>query len=603
MFLKSLKIKNFRSFWSDDTRPTVDIELSTGVNYFAGANNAGKSNLLRALALALDTTAHPYNADIDRPKDKRVDTQSTVTLEFAFDGKPKTSPEQTLLKYVDAYERTVNGFKEPSFASDKRIQFYVQAGRNQLANLFLANGTGSRRGDAEKLDAALEQFRNVVRFVDIRSGEDLQSLLQRRFKEVLGNVIAEENNTKIESARKARQAYVDSLTEVLKPLAEHVGGRIRRYVKDIEAIKLTPCVTQVEDAMVGAEFVVKDAVETALEQKGTGVRGAALLMLLSFIADSSRRAVVFAIEEPESFLHPEAHRALGSGLEDFAKRPDVTVLVTTHSPFIFRGEGPSPSSVFAVTKDRLGHSTVEPAAAALARTELMGSKVFAEFLRRADQVPDATTAVLVTEGWTDKEYIRIAAEILDVDLSGVEVVPADGASDAAFQAVTMRGLHGDRAIAVIFDDDDEGRKARDMLTKRNWQMKSQVLCYSHWVPPANVSVEAEDMFSNAMIRRFLSEVGETGNIDGRNLRPKTEVWHYSFTEQGKKALIEWARRNARPDELSAWKAMLDHLAGLVTRAKAAQARREAATPQVAAQPDTKPVIPPVEALAPAPASK
>jgi len=58
MYLKTLKIKNFRSFWSDDAKPTVDIELAPGVNYFAGANNVGKSNLLRALALALDTKAY-----------------------------------------------------------------------------------------------------------------------------------------------------------------------------------------------------------------------------------------------------------------------------------------------------------------------------------------------------------------------------------------------------------------------------------------------------------------------------------------------------------------------------------------------------------------
>ncbi|MCC7542087.1 MAG: AAA family ATPase [Deltaproteobacteria bacterium] len=573
MYLRNVKVRNFRSFWSESAKPAVDIELARGVNYIAGPNNVGKSNLLRALAMALDPRAYPYDANLDRPMGWRADTQSTVVLEFRT--QPDTrGPIGTLLKYVAAYEETVSGFKAPSAASQGRITFYVEHVKDTRKELFLANGAGAIKGDARALEKALAQFRRVVRFVDIRSGEDLRSLLQRGFKEILGSVIGEEHGPAMVEAGKCRDAYVTALGHVLRPVARHVQERIAKYVRDVQDVDLRPDVPSVEDAIAGARVHVQDAVWTALDQKGTGVRGATLLMLLSFIAESSRKAVVFAIEEPESFLHPEAHRELGHGLEEFTKRTDVSLVVTTHSPFLFRADGRGRNKLFTVRKVTEGRSSVGEERPEVARTELLGSQVFARFLQRADELSGKARLVLVVEGHTDRQYLQLAAEKTGLSLAGIDILPCEGAMDAAFQAVTLRGLiDPSTSVSALFDGDENGDKSARLLTSKGWQNKSQVLCYRQWVDPHNQPVEAEDMFPTAVLERFLAEVGESGHLSGKNQRGKTTEWHVELTALGKDAFLAWLGRNADADAFTRWSALIGKLRELAARAGEAGSQR------------------------------
>jgi putative ATP-dependent endonuclease of OLD family len=55
MKLERIEIKNYRSLFHDyDARSSFTLDLGDGVNAIAGPNNVGKSNVFRALALALD---------------------------------------------------------------------------------------------------------------------------------------------------------------------------------------------------------------------------------------------------------------------------------------------------------------------------------------------------------------------------------------------------------------------------------------------------------------------------------------------------------------------------------------------------------------------
>ena len=48
MYISKIKIENFRNFRSNE------IEFNDGINVIIGHNNAGKSNLIKALGLVLN---------------------------------------------------------------------------------------------------------------------------------------------------------------------------------------------------------------------------------------------------------------------------------------------------------------------------------------------------------------------------------------------------------------------------------------------------------------------------------------------------------------------------------------------------------------------
>lgn len=67
MKLTRVEVKSYRSLFTepDDQRGFV-LELADGMNALIGPNNVGKSNLLRAVALALDPNS-PFDREADMP--------------------------------------------------------------------------------------------------------------------------------------------------------------------------------------------------------------------------------------------------------------------------------------------------------------------------------------------------------------------------------------------------------------------------------------------------------------------------------------------------------------------------------------------------------
>jgi hypothetical protein len=564
MRLTKITIQDFRSFSSDKKAPSTEIELAPGVNYFAGANNVGKSNLLRAVELALDPRAQ-FNLDSDNPNDNQDFVFSSITLEFIA-GPDRSKNVEHLLDRVDHYERNkVKGFVAPSLASQGIIRFVARFDGIRRIEGFLTRDSATKSG--EDFHIALRLFHKVVRFVDIKSGEDLQSLLRRGFSEILGSAVGDEHAEEMKVVREAREAYINALGRMLRPVAKHVEDRMRRYVRGIEEVDLVPDVPSVEESIAHTRIFLKDTFRTALEQKGTGVRGAALLLLLSFIAESSKNTVIFGIEEPETFLHPETHRELGAGLERFTQRSDVTLLVTTHSPFIFRSTTDADRvGVFHVTKDESGRSIVVRGSLKEVRTDLFGSGELSELLEKVERVPDDAKLLLVVEGETDRSYLGLASRHLSLPLTGVHILPRGGAAGAVLEAVALGARHTPgRAVAALFDSDETGRESYKLLADRfGWKKRLGerlfVLSYDQWLDSHGVPVEAEDLFTNVTMEAFLAAApGNDKFCTEKVKRKKTGVWHYGLDTQGKIAFVAWLAANGDEAMFEQWRTVVQHL--------------------------------------------
>jgi len=83
--LTAIEVKNYRSLFADSTEAAFTLRLADGMNALIGPNNCGKSNLLRAVALALDPN-FLFERAADMPGAMAY-AWPRVTLDFECDGR------------------------------------------------------------------------------------------------------------------------------------------------------------------------------------------------------------------------------------------------------------------------------------------------------------------------------------------------------------------------------------------------------------------------------------------------------------------------------------------------------------------------------------
>ena len=470
MKLVHVEIKNYRSLFHDyDLDKSFAMELGDGVNSIPGPNNAGKSNILRALALALDPEFH-FNRQLDMPAVFDAWSKPVVTLTFQVPLAGTPSREKTLLSRLDEYERQVKPGAAKTYASMGEIRLRVTIeqggdGKGVRRRTFVARGAGAKQlgyEDAVTV-AALEQFDRCLQFVMIKSGESLESLLQGRFRGVLQTVLRDELKAQLDAAEKSRRDYVQALQDgVLASLRERIAVELVDLFPEVKAVALEPDVRSLEDTLTSIGVRVTDVAVTDLADKGTGVRGGLIVAMLQHLASSSKRSILFAVEEPESFLHPAAQEALRDDLEALAARKDVSVIITTHSPYVVSRL--PVAKVIAVRKDQKGRTVVfedrngdEPLQIALG--DLFRSSLLVGFLDRASRSVPGERAMLVVEGPTDADWLCHTARLAgryDL-LEGLTIEAAGGATAVVTQAL-LRGATSEHPVAVLFDNDDAGRR-------------------------------------------------------------------------------------------------------------------------------------------------
>ncbi|NYI37112.1 ATP-dependent nuclease [Aeromicrobium tamlense] len=550
-------MKDFRSFVGEH-----DFDLSSGVNYFVGPNNCGKSNLIAALVLALDPDAR-YDSALDRPAQTAgmgAPPKTRITLTVLVGSTPV---EKTLLARARAYEMAVRESRGiattgnvQTYADEKEVRLVVTftgAGARQVAFQAKGQGAASLTADADESQKLYEQFSKSIRLVVLHSGEDLAQVLQGRFRDILHYVIRDHLATEVGTAEAARETYIRALQEqLLGPLQKQVEGLVNGLFPEIEIAELVPDIPGLMETLSSVDVRLHDAALTQLAGKGTGVRGAVLVAMLQYLVEQSRRSLVLAVEEPEAFLHPAAQEAVMTRLESLAQRPDVTLVVTTHSPYVV-SQKPE-ARVSSLRKDAEGRTTLADSVSGDGDlTQVLGplfrDSGFARVIQKATAVPPGTRGVVITEGYTDGFFVQTGCKVASREqlLDGIHFIPAGKAAQVVVQAILATAA-SDLPVVALLDFDDNGRAARDRLKDMNWNPKRELLMLSDWPNKCKKGhdVEIEDLIPNTVVEKLIAKSGgEAAAIDGKE---NCDVgWHY------------------RPNVI--WKeAAIDHLGGTLKKA-------------------------------------
>lgn len=556
MRLNRLSVSNFRCYGNELSADFGDLTA------FIGKNDIGKSTLLEALEIFFNSETikadiadrNIYSnedcfslicefsdlppsltldagAETDLASEYLVTSQSALRIKQNFNcGNKKITPEI----FIIAYHPTAKGVENLLELKEKELQALVKSKNLKVP---LKGNPGMRKAlwDAE-LDLDLQEVEIPVSkakedgkriWEEIQKNLPMYALFQsdRRSQDSDGEV---QNPMKaaITAAISEVQDEINAIQIKVREKAVEIANQTHMALAELDkdlANELVPEFTPPTAAKWNGLFSINMTTDgIPLNKRGSGVRR---LVLVSFfkaeaerkLKNSSKRSVIYAIEEPETSQHPNNQRILIDALKSISEEPNCQVILTTHSPglaaelpaedvrFVTRTGQNSLSieagvPVFGAVAETLGvtpDSRVKVLFCVEGPTDVSAYKALSCALHASDEtIPDLNSddrvAFVVLGGgtlnhWVSQHYLRALHKpelhIYDGDVPAYEVAQAtvNGRNDGSRAFRTLKHeiecyLHSEaiqEAFGVTIEIPDQPTNPNDSVGKRFAQAHSE----------------------------------------------------------------------------------------------------------------------------------
>lgn len=450
--ITSLRIEGYRSVGD---RAAITFPLGQPV-VLVGENNAGKSNLVRALQLVLG----PFWPGNHEPEDHEFfgrdrDRPIEIAVEFA-------AQEPLGGKYTKLVWRYDPGADEP---------VHFRGVRPDGREGFISND------DRDSCMCVLvEAERNLAYHLSYASKWTLLSRLMRRFHRALEE--RDEVRTELEQLF---EHIKDKFHEV--PEFKAFVGDLREQMREL--VSTMPHRLEVDfEAYNPVNFfhalrlhAAEEGQPRTLEEMGTGEQQVLALAFAHAYARAFHGGLVLVVEEPEAHLHPLAQQWLAQRLRARCQQ-GLQLVVTTHSPAFVDIEGleglvlvykeGGQTRVRQLARGELVQKCIE---LGVPQTKISEENVLSFYAAHATPMLLSglfARSVVLVEGPSEAlalpVYFRKCG--LEVEREGVAVLPVGGKGNLA-KWYRLYRAYGFRAY-VVFDndpkDDGSGAKRRDALT-------------------------------------------------------------------------------------------------------------------------------------------
>jgi predicted ATP-dependent endonuclease of OLD family len=324
--------------WRDPVFQVNFPKTSPYISAIIGPNSCGKSSVLYAMQYFFGS-----NAKIaDECQYGFKDTTHPIIIEITFCGKilnPQGWHQTNCVLRNGVYFLSLISV----FTTDKRFKLIKDANdqvRKQGApdndniesllpkfRLFPADSSLPDAVNPEKKTLAAELIDDVISNSKNASSQKIQYKIQKVLKE-LEQLVQRDENT-------AGKAWRD-----LEKLEESISSRLMELGPGKPGVKfnISESIPSLQEIFSKGRFSINDGVELGFEGQGLGIQRTFLISLLKTWADiighrKDNQDYVFAIEEPEVFLHPQAIRYLLDVLKGISNY-DQVVFTSHNSEFV-----------------------------------------------------------------------------------------------------------------------------------------------------------------------------------------------------------------------------------------------------------------------------
>lgn len=353
-----IELSNYRSFGPG--KSVIELPGEENILAIVGANNAGKSNLLNAIRLALGSS----RKDAGEPPDfHQLDITNEVRVELHM---------RTPLKHENIYRKTdeIHGFFFRAWRSDRgatkgqlKIENYCLDAKGETYRPPAALGKRTGPADPEsepirflpapasRIASSLGQVNylspNMYKAFET-SGRGVLAQLLDIYREDFRSAANtyETPNKKVMTRAEAFEKTADRMTEILR--TEKLGEIEESLSENLQFV-LGPgsAGAAVNIGLPTAEELLADilslqvrddaaAPTLSVDRLGDGYRSLLRLAILRTYADlaADAKPSVFLIEEPEAYLNPHLRRYLGTTLRKLAKMGNDVILTTHDAAFV-----------------------------------------------------------------------------------------------------------------------------------------------------------------------------------------------------------------------------------------------------------------------------
>ena len=326
MYLKNLKINNFRKYQN------LSVEFTKGLNLLVGENDAGKTAIIDAIKYVLHTQSFDYirpsyeDFYLD-PSENEINRSEEFYIECNFEDL-KAHESSSFLEWLSFDAESNSSLKVYLTArrNDRRISYEVRAGadeegsqlngeaRDYLRSIYLKALRDAESELTPKKGSRLSQILDNHEHFENKEEHELKRIMEGTNEDIEKYFAEEDGKDLLDDLN----GYLNSFSLVsnnLQSKFQMTGGSLKSILEKLTLKLFNTGLSENNSQGLGSHNLLYIAAELLLLKK-SDYPGLKLGL----------------VEEIEAHLHPQTQIKLIEAIQKIGEEKDIQFIMTTHSP-------------------------------------------------------------------------------------------------------------------------------------------------------------------------------------------------------------------------------------------------------------------------------